>query len=142
MLVDMHTLEPGQPWPNQLHEMMGYCQAGILLLTMNSIKSPWVLKEATILMWRKAVEKKFELFVVPDSHIGPNDLHDAKFGPLALGDIQRVLTQEPAAIATEVLYRLRSIVDRAYDTPYETIVRLLSILIKQIDQDILKTIQS
>ena len=83
MLVDMHTLEPGQPWPNQLHEMMGYCQAGILLLTMNSIKSPWVLKEATILMWRKAVEKKFELFVVPDLHIGPNDLHDAKFGRLA-----------------------------------------------------------
>jgi len=141
VLVDMHSLEPGQPWPSQLHEMMGYCQAGILLLTKNSINSPWVLKEATILTWRKAVEKKFELFVVQDSDIVPIDLQVAKFDPLMLGDIQRVIAQKPIDIAKQVVSRLNTIANRTFDTPYETIVGLLSILIKQIDNDILKKIR-
>lgn len=141
VLVDMHSLEPGQPWPNQLHEMMGYCQAGVLLLTKNSINSPWVLKEATILAWRKAVEKKFELFVVQDSDIGSSELEAARFAPLMLGDIQRVLAQTPTDIAKQVICRLHGVVDRTFDTPYETMVGLLSILIKQIDNEIIKRIR-
>ena len=58
-----------------------------------------------------------------------------------LGDIQRILAQKPIDIAKQVICRLHGIVDRTFDTPYETMVGLLSILIKQIDNDIIKRIR-
>src|SRR5678816_1440915 len=62
VLVDINELQAGRPWPKQLHEWMARCHAAVLLLTPNAVKSPWVLKEATILAWRLSLDKKLSLF--------------------------------------------------------------------------------
>src|SRR5215510_15754830 len=59
VLVDFDELQAGKPWPKQLHEWMARCHAAVLLLTPNAVKSPWVLKEATILSWRLSLDKNF-----------------------------------------------------------------------------------
>jgi hypothetical protein len=56
-----------------------------------ALNSAWVLKEATILAWRAALDKqKFKLFVVQMQDVAGADLHAAKFDPLMLNLMQRV----------------------------------------------------
>jgi hypothetical protein len=105
-LVDYQNLKAGDPWPRQLHEWMARCHAGLLLLTENSVKSPWVLKEATILSWRFALQPDFKLFVVRSPEVTDVMLRDAKFGPLDLQGIQQIGVTDPEAIAQIVRQNL------------------------------------
>ena len=65
VLVDYEELKPNVEWPRRLIELMARCHAGVILLTSAAVESDWVLKEATILAARRAVEdERFKLFVV------------------------------------------------------------------------------
>jgi hypothetical protein len=130
VLVDLQTLKPGQPWPIQLHEMMAYCHAGVLLLTKSAVGSAWVLKEATILAWRAALDPGFRLFVVQLPNVHPEDLYAARFDPVMLDQMQRVLAQDPTDIAKAVVGALAA--THATAAPLDTLVSDLSILLKQV----------
>jgi hypothetical protein len=139
VLVDLETLKPGQPWPSQLHEMMAYCHAGVLLLTKSAVGSAWVLKEATILAWRAALDTNFRLFVVQLPSVRAEDLRAARFDPVMLDQMQRVLAQDPTDIAKTVVEELSSA--HAAMAPLDALVSDLSILLKQVDSDRLAEIR-
>jgi hypothetical protein len=57
VLVDYDHLRAGEEWPAQLHAMMAFAHAGVLLLTRAAMNRPhWVLKEAYILTWRQSLD--------------------------------------------------------------------------------------
>src|SRR6185436_18744983 len=102
VLVDVDELQAGRPWPKQLHEWMARCHAAVLLLTSNAVKSPWVLKEATILAWRLSLDKNFRFFTVRFDDVSDADLTAGGFDPLMLGEIQKLQAGDAADIAAQV----------------------------------------
>jgi hypothetical protein len=107
LVVDFDDLVEGDPWPDQLHEWLARCHAGLILLTPAAVKSAWVLKEATILSWRHSRDPdQFRLFIT--KHPGVDDalLRTEKFAPLELPRVQWINNPDPAAIATFVHERL------------------------------------
>jgi hypothetical protein len=147
VLVDFTTLQPGVDWPPQLHEMMACCHAAVLLLTRNALNSAWVLKEATILAWRAALDKqRFKLFVVQMQDVAENDLSAAKFDPLMLKTMQLVVAEKPADIARIVIEHIPRTPEfqAPFDSgiPLDSMIFNLSALLKQVDPDILGLIRA
>jgi hypothetical protein len=106
ILVDLDHLEAGQPWPDQLHEMMGDCNAAVILLTPEAVKSAWVLKEATILIWRSSLEPRFRVFIAQFPAVTSEQITDGKFGPLQHRVIQGIKAYTALDIATAVRSQL------------------------------------
>jgi hypothetical protein len=104
VLVDYEQLRPGVEWPQRLHVMMAKCQSAVILLTAPAVASDWVLKEATILSWRRTLDRHGTFtcipFVAPD--VTRADLDARGFSPLDLQDIQWGRALEPDEVATAV----------------------------------------
>jgi hypothetical protein len=138
VLVDLETLESGQPWPNQLHRMMAECHAAVMLLTANAVRSRWVLKEATILAWRLSLDPTFRLFVAQWPDVTDADLHRHGFGPLMLDQIHRVPATDAQGIAEEVTRLLAGPVPP--ETPLDKLVAELSILLDGVPEGRLRQV--
>jgi hypothetical protein len=97
ILLDGEGLEPGDPWRAKLHRWLGSCDGALILLDRESIKSKWVLKEATILTWRKSLRNN--VLIVPAflGDLASGDLTSSAFGPLQLSESQ------PARLADKTL---------------------------------------
>lgn len=102
VLVDYTELRPGVDWPRHLHEYMANCHAAVLLLTPNAVASPWVLKEATILTWRRSLDSSFQLFPVCFPGVDDAMIQKEKFGPLMLNLIQKIGSMDPETIANAI----------------------------------------
>ncbi len=102
VLVDVDELQAGKPWPKQLHEWMARCHAAVLLLTPNAVKSPWVLKETTILAWRLSLDKNFRFFIVRFDGVSDSDLTEGGFSPLMLDEVQKLPVGDAANVAAQV----------------------------------------
>src|SRR5687768_14383896 len=107
VLVDVKQLEDADPWPIQLHDMMADCHAAVVLLSDDAVKSDWVLKEMTILTWRKSLEPSFPLFIAHFPSVTEEQLKQARFGPLQQGFIQGINSTDPVVIAERVRARLQ-----------------------------------
>ena len=59
VLLDRTRLEPGDDWAGILNDWLAECQVAILMLSKRALARPWVLKEATILSFRKARDPAF-----------------------------------------------------------------------------------
>ena len=129
VLVDQRELEAGSPWPDQLHEWLGRCHAGLILLTRNAVDSHWVLKEATILAWRALREPGFRVFIVQAPDVTAADLAKAKFAPLELRRIQQLKHAGPDGRAAEILGLMPAIAD---PTPLERLTGRLTDLFERI----------
>jgi hypothetical protein len=55
VLLDKERLEPGDEWRSVLYQWLGECDGAIVLLNEQAVASPWVAREATILLWRRAL---------------------------------------------------------------------------------------
>lgn len=89
VLVDYAGLQPGDDWEKCLDQWLYDCHAGVLLLSKRAVQSAWVIKEATILCWRAAIEPDFRLFTVLLDGLTPGDLDkDAHFHALRLTRFQ------------------------------------------------------
>ena len=102
-LVDKECLRGGEEWPNQLHAMMAYAHAGLLLLTRAAMTRPdWVRKEAYILTWRRSLDPDFKVFYTLRDGVTREDLAKNGFGPAHLDLIQALQATEPDGIAAEI----------------------------------------
>jgi hypothetical protein len=61
VLLDRTRLEAGDDWQGVLEDWLAECQLAILLLSPRALTRPWVLKEATILAFRRSQEAGFVL---------------------------------------------------------------------------------
>lgn len=102
VLVDRECLKPGEEWPIQLHAMMAYAQAGLILLTPAALARPdWVRKETYILTWRRSLDPSFKVFYVLLG-VESAALEAQGFGPAHLTLLQRVPAGDAPAIASVV----------------------------------------
>lgn len=134
VLVDVDELQAGKPWPKQLHEWMARCHAAVLLLTPNAVKSPWVLKEATILAWRLSLDKNFRFFTVRFDDVSDSDLTAGGFDPLMLDEIQKLLVGDAADIAAQV----RKAIPSTDPTPFDSLCGALEDLAQDVKPNTLK----
>ena len=64
VLLDRTRLTAGDGWADILHDWLAECQAAVLLLSARALDRPWVLKEATILSFRRERDPDFLLIPV------------------------------------------------------------------------------
>ena len=103
VLVDQQCLRAGVEWPAQLHAMMAYANAGLLLFTPAAMRRPdWIRKEANILTWRRALDPSFKLFYAFLDPAIEGALSSNGFDPANLGLVQRLKATDAAGIAAEV----------------------------------------
>ena len=123
VLVDYKRLVGGDEWRQEIHTWMALCQAAIVLFTPNALKSKWVLKEATILTWRRALDPAF-IFVPVLLNASHQDLEAVEqYSPLAIDEIQFAKTPEALDAVVE---RLRDVIGKDPVTPMELWVSRLS----------------
>jgi hypothetical protein len=89
---DEHGLPAGHDWEKRLNEWLAECHVAIILFSKRAIEnSNWVKKEATILSWRRELEKDFTLIpVLLDNQATPEDLEKDLFGTLRISKNQCV----------------------------------------------------
>lgn len=138
VLVDIDELQAGKPWPKQLHEWMARCNMAVLLLTANAVKSPWVLKEATILAWRLSLDTSFRFVTVRFADVSDADLSKGGFDPLILGEIQTLAGGDVAYIAAEVGKALSAAV--VEETPFDSLCAALEDLAQDVKPNTLRTL--
>lgn len=86
--LDQRKLDPPAEWRDGLHFALARADGAVLLLDENAVqKSDWVLKEATILTWMRAVG--IPVVIVPVLvGVGSKALAARGFGPVKLSEIQ------------------------------------------------------
>jgi hypothetical protein len=90
VFVEFKDIQSADDWNKEIHERLASCHAGVLLLTPESITRPWVLKEATILTWRRSLQPDcFKLFPIVFDGVTDQALEGQKFGPLVISSIQK-----------------------------------------------------
>jgi len=139
VLVDYTELKPGVDWPRHLHEYMAHCHAAVLLLTANAVASPWVLKEATILAWRRSLDSSFKLFPIRFPDVDDAMLKKQQYGPLMLDLIQTIKTADPDVIANAVRGQVGQPDPRA-QTPFDRLVGRLKDLLSEVGSETLREI--
>lgn len=129
VLVDTDYLQAGGDWSDQLHAMMAYAHAGLLLFTDAAMNQPdWIRKEAYILTWRRSLDPNFQVFYAYRDGVTYDRLTKNGFEPAHLNLIQSLKATEPAAIAVEVKgYPAPA---SGTNTPFERLRRALSLHLK------------
>jgi hypothetical protein len=85
--VDRNQIHPGDDFDGKISFALYECDIGIILLDLDALDSPWVRKEATILMWRHAIGG---VRVVPVllGGLTTRDLRESELGTtVRLGDL-------------------------------------------------------
>jgi hypothetical protein len=55
VLLDEARLEPGDEWRSVLYQWLAECDGAIILLNEGALASSWVSREASMLLWRRAL---------------------------------------------------------------------------------------
>lgn len=140
VLLDRSQLTLGDAWQHVLHELLAECDAAVLLLSPRALTRPWVLKEATILAYRKALQTGFPLVPVLLGGVVPDQLATDHFSPLCLLDLQAhkqstVDTAGAQALAAQLHQRLAGWLAQnggaAPTTPLELLQQELQDLFRQ-----------
>jgi hypothetical protein len=58
LFVDDENLRPGDEWRMAIYLALAQCDAAILILTRSALTRPWVVKETTILSWRRSLSAR------------------------------------------------------------------------------------
>lgn len=104
VLLDRQRLEAGDDWAGMLHDWLAECHGAVLLLSPRALTRPWVLKEATILAFRKAVDPAFELLPVMLPGVDSKAIaQQPGFSALSLPDIQAAGKDDDAATIAATL---------------------------------------
>jgi hypothetical protein len=119
---------------------MADCHAAVVLLTRNAVASPWVLKETTILAWRRSLEPAFKLFVVQFPDVGDDELKQARYEPLQHRLVQGVQAGDAAHIAARVRAALEADAVKAAQTLFDRLSVSLTDLLEDLSQGVLKAV--
>ena len=91
-LADQKDLRAGDEWLQRLYAWMGLCDAAVILLSPRAVKrenSSWVPREASLLLWRKALDARFVVIPVLIGGLKAADLAGNPFiADLRLNELQ------------------------------------------------------
>ena len=81
-LTDQKDLEAGDEWLQRLYAWMGLSDAAVILLSPRAVMrehSTWVPREASLLLWRKALDSRFVVIPALIGGVTPSDLEGNPF---------------------------------------------------------------
>lgn len=136
VLVDRQRLIAGQEWRDELFNWMHRIHGAIILFSSCALESDWVRTEASVLSWRRALDrgKSFTLIPVLLSPVKPDDLDAKKFSPMRLTTLQLVESDDAGTICNKVLAGLQSLLSAPVpDTPLEKLGRKVAYLLRNIE---------
>lgn len=126
LLLDRTRLDAGDDWAGVLHDWLAECQVAVLLLSPRALQRPWVLKEATILAFRRARDPGFPLIplLLPGLDMAAVDAHPG-FSALQLGACQAFAPGgAPDALAAFVKAKLSGL-QVPLETPLDRLQQVL-----------------
>lgn len=90
VIVDRHQLRAGDEWRREIYTWLGLCEVAVVLIAPRALDpaNPWVSREATILMWRRALDPSFIVVPVLVDGVELADLEDGPFRDLLLNELQ------------------------------------------------------
>lgn len=120
------TIRPGDRWRSQLDEWLAECNGGVILFTRDAVESRWVLKEAQILTWRRAIAPNFPLIPVLLDPVKPEETGLDEWQPVKIDEIQFERGPDPATMNAEARQALARkihelVVKQAGDTDFDAI---------------------
>lgn len=134
---DEHGLPAGIDWEKRLNEWLAECHAAIILFSKRAIEnSNWVKKEATILSWRRELEKDFILVpVLLNNQTTPEDLEKDLFGTLRINKSQCVPNaSDSKTIVNKLKERIggpEAVKINCADTPFDKLSKNISELLEE-----------
>jgi TIR domain len=113
LLVDTDKLLPGEDWCAVLYEWLARCDAAVILFNREALKSPWVRREANVLLWRWAANPSFTVIPALLGDLRSADLKDSGFGDVTRLQMAKIAeTTETVAdaekLASQIAARLAS----------------------------------
>lgn len=135
VFLDAQAIQTADQWRSRIHAALAQCDAAAIVFSRKALESPWVLKEATILEWRREHDRQFghdfKLVPVLLPDISRAELNSGVFGPLHLGDIHSVRSETPAEIAGII----RRVVANAQiaDNPFDKLTGAIASLLRGVD---------
>ncbi|MGO9972571.1 MAG: toll/interleukin-1 receptor domain-containing protein [Solirubrobacteraceae bacterium] len=137
--LDITSLRPSDHWRAELHAWLGSCDGAVILLDIDSARSEWVRKEATILGWRKDLGSRLKLVPVFLPGFRSRDLSAAGLGALKLEEIEAARWREgdtPADLAARVVGEFADLTSTSKDeTLMRRWVRDVKLLLDQTDPE-------
>jgi hypothetical protein len=145
VLLDKNLLDPGDAWRAQLHRWLARCQGGVILFSREALDSGWVLKEATILTWRHALNPRVRVVPALLGDVRPEETGMERFAPLQLGEIQFARLDsagetdaEAQALAEEIVRPFQGLTWGDADPAIDAWLRNLRIWLRQADPESLE----
>ena len=100
-------LEPGDVWREKLNQWLAECEAAVLLLSREALRSSWVRREIAILMWRRGNGSRIPVVPVLVGDVAPDDVMTAGYTelrPLQFAVLPR--SGHPGELAATIVARL------------------------------------
>jgi hypothetical protein len=120
VLYDKEQITEGERWREVINAMLAECDAAVILITPEALKSPWVLKESTILRWRYDRDPSFPLLPVVYSKIDRTKLKKHRlWNPIDLPAIQFLASDDIAKIASSVKKTLAPLASQLQPAPLD-----------------------
>ena len=136
VLVDRQGIKAGDEWRQKIHAWLADCHAAVILFSKEALESPWVLKEATVLGWRKSQEPEFKLVLVRMPDVSKHDLDSQNYAPLNLNELQHATTSNAGEIVGIVKTSIGS--PQITKTPMEKLREEIAGFLKRVDESMLK----
>ena len=141
VLLDRTRLQAGQLWRQEIHTWMSRCHGAVILFSKNAYDdSDWVLKEATILSWRLALDPQFTLVPVLFPPVEGPWLSKGRYEPLALGEVQAIDSRIAGDVVSRILARLTPLLRACPQTPLDDVLFDIAALLRGVAPAALQSI--
>lgn len=134
LLVDKERLKGGDDFREEIFTWINRAHGAVVLFSSSALASTWVRTEASILSWRRTLDKSFSLVPVLLSPVTRANVEAKEFSPMRLGTLQLIRSDDPAKICKDVGDALQRLLEAPLpDTPLEKLGRKVAFLFQKVD---------
>lgn len=141
VLIDVDILELGNEWRKKLYTWLGLCDVALVLISPRALapSNPWVAREASILMWRKALDPNFQVVPVLLDGVEPSQLEEGMFRDLLLSEMQSKFVQsDDQHWMSDVAGRLQSLAGQSASNPVDMLAGPIAQQLLRLDNTLLR----
>lgn len=138
--LDRKLLRGGMEWRPALHRWLGECDGAVILFSQAALDSDWVLKESTILTWRRSLGSEVRVLPALVGCRREQVVEHRAFKPLDLGSLQFFRFDETAPreqavkmLVDGLIGELASLQPDTSDVPLRAWIRDVSLLLSKVD---------
>jgi TIR domain len=142
VIVDREQLGPGDEWRREIYTWLGLCDMAVVMIAPRALDpaNPWVSREATILMWRRALDPDFRVVPVLVDGVTLADLECGPFRDLLLPEIQGEVVAagaDPAWISA-LADKLAERAGKCREAPVDALAQPIALQLKNLPDSLLR----